>query len=133
MTFHEWSDKNMPYIQEVLAFLGQPISPSPVVMNTNLAKTMSHLGSINTLMAEAAGYHREALANATAWVLGEDAYKSCSITQQKALADGRCSTERRVYDLLERASRTAVHQIEGYRTLISRSKAEEKYANYQGR
>jgi hypothetical protein len=124
MTFQHWLEDNRAAIDEARAFLQRPVPKDVPSQIETLSKTAQYLALLNDKMADAAGYFREAYAAATADIMSDIAYKNAQPTQIKVLAEGRAGLQKRIYDSLERGSRTATHQIEALRTIISASKAE---------
>jgi len=95
-----------------------------------LSDVAAVLCTINEDWAEAKSLLNEVRAKASEEFISER-YSKLSKRLVENLVDGKCGMELRMEVLFERLSRTAVHNAEMVRSLLSNSKSERESARFQ--
>lgn len=90
-----------------------------------------HISRTGKMLADAKYHKDQKLKSSIIKTIQETAkMANLSITTINKLIDANCETENYLVNWIERMNRTATHQLDWLRTLISKSKAEMQTINY---
>jgi hypothetical protein len=87
-----------------------------------------YLARTNKMLADSKHWCDEAININT--ILVHQTYKTMSPTIQKKLIESMCKRENYLVTFVDRLNRTAVHQLDFVRTIISLAKEEMKFAGF---
>lgn len=108
---------------EIQKFLEIECSNSPEEIKERMNAIMSYIATSGEMLAEAKRYLRARKTSEIQKTIIAIAKESClSATVQNALLDSICEEENYLVDIIERINRTATHQLDGLRSLLSYEK-----------
>lgn len=113
--------------KELQMFLETESSNNPEELTDRILKLMSYIAYSGEMLAEAKKLLRSRKSSEISKTIIAIAKEQClSASVQNALLDSICDDESFLVDFIERVNRTATHQLDGCRSLLSYTKEELK-------
>ena len=117
--------------KELQMFLETESSNNPEELTDRILKLMSYIAYSGEMLAEAKKLLRSRKSSEISKTIIAIAKEQClSASVQNALLDSICDDEAFLVDFIERVNRTATHQLDGCRSLLSYEKEQLKQVNY---
>ena len=117
--------------KELQIFLETESSNNPEELTDRILKLMSYIAYSGEMLAEAKKLLRSRKSSEISKTIIAIAKEQClSASVQNALLDSICDDEAFLVDFIERVNRTATHQLDGCRSLLSYEKEQLKQVNY---
>lgn len=116
MTTSELRDR----AKEIQSFLEIEPSTNPAELQDRIIRLMAYIATSGEMLAESKKILRSRKTAEISKTIITIAKEQClSATVQNALLDSICEEEGYLVDLIERVNRSATHQLEGCRSLLS--------------
>lgn len=113
--------------KELQMFLETESSNNPEELTDRILKLMSYIAYSGEMLAEAKKLLRSRKSSEISKTIIAIAKEQClSASVQNALLDSICDEEAYLVDYIDRINRTATHQLDGCRSLLSYTKEELK-------
>ena len=129
MTINELRER----AKELQMFLETESSNNPEELTDRILKLMSYIAYSGEMLAEAKKLLRSRKSSEISKTIIAIAKEQClSASVQNALLDSICDDESFLVDFIERVNRTATHQLDACRSLLSYEKEQLKQVNYGG-
>ena len=117
--------------KELQMFLETESSNNPEELTDRILKLMSYIAYSGEMLAEAKKLLRSRKSSEISKTTIAIAKEQClSASVQNALLDSICDEEAFLVDFIERVNRTATHQLDACRSLLSYEKEQLKQVNY---
>ena len=117
--------------KELQMFLETESSNNPEELTDRILKLMSYIAYSGEMLAEAKKLLRSRKSSEISKTIIAIAKEQClSASVQNALLDSICDDESFLVDFIERVNRTATHQLDACRSLLSYEKEQLKQVNY---
>ena len=117
--------------KELQMFLETESSNNPEELTDRILKLMSYIAYSGEMLAEAKKLLRSRKSSEISKTIIAIAKEQClSASVQNALLDSICDDEAFLVDFIERVNRTATHQLDACRSLLSYEKEQLKQVNY---
>ena len=117
--------------KELQIFLETESSNNPEELTDRILKLMSYIAYSGEMLAEAKKLLRSRKSSEISKTIIAIAKEQClSASVQNALLDSICDDESFLVDFIERVNRTATHQLDACRSLLSYEKEQLKQVNY---
>ena len=127
MTINELRER----AKELQMFLETESSNNPEELTERILKLMSYIAYSGEMLAEAKKLLRSRKSSEISKTIIAIAKEQClSASVQNALLDSICDDEAFLVDFIERVNRTATHQLDACRSLLSYEKEQLKQVNY---
>ena len=117
--------------REIQLFLETESSTNPEELSLRILKLMTFIASSGEMLSEAKKLLRSRKSSEISKTIIAIAKEQClSASVQNALLDSICDDESFLVDFIERVNRTATHQLDACRSLLSYEKEQLKQVNY---
>ena len=117
--------------KELQMFLETESSNNPEELTDRILKLMSYIAYSGEMLVEAKKLLRSRKSSEISKTIIAIAKEQClSASVQNALLDSICDDEAFLVDFIERVNRTATHQLDACRSLLSYEKEQLKQVNY---
>lgn len=119
-----------PELAEMQAYLEQPTaSDNPAAMMERLGVLQQHMARSGKLKADAEYHYNQKYYGAVMSALKEMASEKLSASTFNKYLESLCRDEKLMITWADRVNRSATHQIDALRTVISYAKNERTYGN----